>query len=210
MSWYSYHDAREQKAELRREMARLQKRGEKFEALSAPAGSRKLVHSFWGKAWCKHLESHSNYEYRLPRGRSYLRQGNVYNLVIEPGVVTAKVAGSSLYDVRVTFQPLGKSEWTRIKADCAGQVSSLLDLLAGKLGDGVLRTITDIERGLFPKPREIRFSCSCPDHADLCKHVAATLYGVGVHLETKPDLFFILRSVDPSELLSGTARETLD
>ncbi len=138
-----------------------------------------------------------------------MRQGNVYNLAIEPGVVTAKVAGSSLYDVRVTIQPLVKAEWNRIKKDCAGQVGSLLDLLAGKLGDGVLRTITDHDRGLFPKPKEIRFSCSCPDYADMCKHVAAVLYGVGVHLETNPDLFFTLRSVDPSELLSGTAQETL-
>src|SRR3954468_7946872 len=141
MSWYSYHDAREQKAELRLEMMRRRQRGEKFEVLSAPAGSRKLVHTFWGKAWCTHLESHSNYEYRLPRGRSYLRQGNVYNLVIEPGVVTAQVGGSSLSDVQITIQALVKSEWTRIKADCAGQVNSLLDLLAGKLGDGILRAI---------------------------------------------------------------------
>jgi uncharacterized Zn finger protein len=210
MSWYYYEDTRAIKAELQREIAKRKKRGERFEPLTVPAGSRKLAHTFWGKAWCDHLESHSDYEYRLPRGRSYLRQGNVYNLAIEPGVITAAVAGSALYEVRVTIQPLAKAAWKSLKKDCAGQVSSLLDLLAGRLGDGMLRAIADPARGLFPKPKEIHLSCSCPDYADMCKHVAAVLYGVGVKLDSAPDLFFVLRSVDPSELLAKTAREELD
>jgi len=210
MSWYSYEDAREQKEALRRKLESRKKRGEKFEPLLVPPGSRKLAHTFWGKAWCDHLESHRDYEYRLPRGRSYLRQGNVYNLSIQSGAVSASVAGSELYEVSVTIQPLAKAAWKSIKEDCAGKVASLLDLLGGKLGDGVLRAVTDEERGLFPKPKEIRLSCTCPDHADMCKHVAAVLYGVGVKLDTDPNLFFVLRSVDPSELLSTAAQETLD
>jgi uncharacterized Zn finger protein len=210
MSWYYYEDAREQKEALLRKLESRTKRGEKFEPLSVPQGRAKLANTFWGKAWCSHLESHKDYEYRLPRGRSYLRQGSVYNLSIEPGSVSASVAGSSLYEVSVTIQPLGQSAWKSIKEDCAGQVASLLDLLAGKLGDGVLRAVADAERGLFPKPKEIRLSCTCPDHADMCKHVAAVLYGVGVKLDADPNLFFVLRSVDPSELLSNAAQETLD
>jgi uncharacterized Zn finger protein len=210
MSWYFYDDGRDQKEALRRKLESRRKRGEKFEPLIVPQGGRKLAHTFWGKAWCGHLESHKDYEYRLPRGRSYLRQGNVYNLSIEPGAVSASVAGSSLYEVTVTIQPLAEAAWKCIKDDCAGQVASLLDLLAGKLGDGVLRAVTDAERGLFPKPKEIRLSCTCPDHADMCKHVAAVLYGVGVKLDADPNLFFVLRSVDPSELLSTAAQETLD
>ena len=209
MSWYYYEDTREIKARRQREIEKRRKRGEKLVPLTVPEGSRKLAHTFWGKAWCEHLESHSDYEYRLPRGRSYLRQGNVYNLAIEPGVVTAEVAGSALYEVRVTIQPLAAKAWKALKKDCAGQVASLLDLLAGKLGDGMLRAVADPERGLFPKPKEIHLSCSCPDHADMCKHVAAVLYGVGVQLDTAPDLFFVLRSVDPSELLATTAYDTL-
>ena len=210
MSWYYYEDAREQKAALLRKLESRKKKGEKFEAISVPSGTRKLATTFWGKAWCDHLESHSDYEHRLPRGRSYLRQGNVYNLSIEPGVVTASVAGSSLYEISVKIQPLAKGAWKSIKDDCAGKVASLLDLLGGKFGDGVLRAVTDAERGLFPKPKEIRLSCTCPDHADMCKHVAAVLYGVGVKLDADPNLFFVLRSVDPSELLTGAAHDTLD
>ena len=209
MSWFYYEDRTAQRAAVLIEINRRKKRGEKMEPLDAPKGPRKLAHTFWGKAWCQHLESHSDYEYRLPRGRSYLRQGNVYNLAITPGQVTATVAGSSLYDVAVTITPLAKVAWKKIRDDCAGQVGSLLDLLGGTLGDGVMRAITDRERGLFPKPSEIKLSCTCPDWADMCKHVAAVLYGVGVKLDTAPDLFFVLRSVDPSELLAATAHETL-
>ncbi len=208
MAWNYYHD-QDEKRSVQRDLERRRARGEKFVQLAAPAGSSKLVKTFWAKAWCHHLEEHSDYEHRLPRGRSYLRQGNVYNLAIEPGRVTSIVAGSSLYEVEVVIKPLAPAAWAELKAECAGQVASLLDLLSGRLGDGVMRAISDPDRGLFPKPREIRFSCTCPDHADMCKHVAATLYGVGVQLDTKPDLFFVLRSVDPSELLAGASKDAL-
>ena len=206
--YFDYNDIKEAKARIKREIAKRQKKGEPFASLDAPSGNTKLVKTFWGKAWNENLESYRDYEYRLPRGRSYLRQGNVYNLTIQPGKVTSVVAGSELYDVSVTIAPLTKPHWKTIKGECEGQVASMLDLLAGKLGEGVLKIITDHERGLFPKPKEIRFSCSCPDHAEMCKHVAATLYGVGVKLDTQPDLFFVLRSADPTELIATTALAT--
>jgi uncharacterized Zn finger protein len=209
MSWYSYEDAHKTKARVQRDIERRKKRGEEFDQLTLPTKGLKIATTFWGNAWCHQLETYHDYENRLPRGRSYLRQGNVYNLGIEPGLVTAIVAGSSLYEVGVRIEPLLKPDWERFKEDCAGQVGSLLDLLAGKLGDDVLCTITDPDRGLFPTSAEIRFSCTCPDHADMCKHVAAVLYGVGAKLDSAPDLFFVLRSVDPSELLSDTTKEVL-
>lgn len=208
MSWYDYTDAKEAKERIKREIAKRQKKGEPFKVLEAPSGNTKLVKTFWGKAWNDNLESYRDYEYRLPRGRSYLRQGNVYNLRIRPGKVTAVVAGSELYDVSITITPLTTGHWNAIKEQCESQVASMLDLLGGKLGDGVLKIITDPNRGLFPKAKEIRFSCSCPDHAEMCKHVAATLYGAGVKLDTQPDLFFALRSVDPTEIISAAAITT--
>ena len=207
MSWYYYSDAKEAKARIKKEIAKRQKKGEPFRVVEAPSGNTKLVKTFWGKAWNDNLESYHDYEYRLPRGRSYLRQGNVYDLLIEPGLVTSTVAGSELYEVRVTIKPLEEDDWNQIKEQCSGQVASMLDLLAGKLGAGVLKILCDPESGLFPNPKEIRFSCTCPDHADMCKHVAATLYGAGVKLDTQPDLFFVLRSVDPTDLLSSSTLE---
>lgn len=207
--WWSYQDVEEQKARLQREIAKRKKRGEKFEALAAPAGQKKLSTTFWGQAWCRNLESYQDYETRLPRGRSYLRQGNVYNLEIEPGKLSAVVAGSELYDTSITIQPLPKKQWQQIVKSSAGQVGSMLDLLAGKLGDGLMQLLTDPVGGLFPKPKEIFFNCSCPDHADMCKHVSAVLYGVGVLLDTKPELLFTLRDVDQSELLSDASSSVI-
>ena len=207
--WWSYEDVREQKARVQREIAKRTKRGEKFEVLPAPAGQKKLCTTFWGQAWNKNLESYQVYESRLPRGRSYLRQGNVYNLEITPGKLSAVVAGSELYDTHILIKPLPQKQWKEIVGQGAGEVGSMLDLLAGRLGDGLMRLLTHPERGLFPKPVEIRFDCSCPDFADMCKHVSAVLYGVGVLLDTKPELLFTLRGVDQAELLADASSAAL-
>jgi uncharacterized Zn finger protein len=207
--WWSYEDVKEQKKRLEREIAKRVKRGERFEVLSAPEGQKKLCTTFWGLAWCRNLESYQQYESRLPRGRSYLRQGKVYNLEITPGKLSAVVAGSELYDASVSIKPLPDQQWHEIVQSSAGQVSSMLDLLSGKLGDGLMKVLTDPQDGLFPKPKEIRFDCSCPDYADMCKHVSAILYGVGVMLDSKPELLFTLRGVDQAELLANASSITM-
>jgi len=60
--------------------------------------------------------------------------------------------------------------------------------------------------GLFPKPSEIRFSCSCPDGASMCKHVAAVMYGVGSRLDSKPELLFRLRAVNENDLVADIGK----
>ena len=201
MAWQDYSDYQDSKEDVAREIARRQMRGEVFEAVAAPKGN-KLAVSFWGQAWQRHLEGYADYESRLPRGRSYLRQGKVYNLAIAAGEVTALVAGGALYDVILKIKPLAASHWEEIKERCAGQIGNLLDLLSGKLGDGLLKVVTHREEGLFPQPKEIKILCNCPDSAGLCKHAAAVLYAVGLRFDVEPGLFFKLRAVNPEELLS--------
>jgi len=204
MAWWSYSDSQDSKDDLQREIARRKKKGEAFVPVEAPKGS-KLAVKFWGQSWQHHLESYADYESRLPRGRSYLRKGNVYNLSIDKGVVTAQVAGQSLYDVSIKISPMKPALWQNIQKQCAGQIGSLLDLLGGKVGDGVLRVITDREQGLFPAPKEIKTICTCPDWADLCKHAAAVLYAIGLKFDAEPELFFKLRGVNYEELVSQAA-----
>lgn len=79
----------------------------------------------------------------------------------------------------------------------------MLELLRGSLSDHVMEVVSDPERGLFPKPRQIALACSCPDWATMCKYVAAALYGVGNRLDDSPELLFRLRGVDPAELISA-------
>jgi uncharacterized Zn finger protein len=164
---------------------------------------RKIATTFWGDAWCRNLEAYSDYANRLPRGRTYVRSGSVIDLQIERGRVRALVTGTSLYEVAIEMQPLPRARWTHIKTQCAGQIASLVELLRGSLSDSVMEIVTRKGEGLFPSPGEISLSCSCPDWATMCKHVAATLYGVGARLDRAPELLFTLRCVDPAEMVDA-------
>lgn len=166
---------------------------------------RDIARTFWGKSWCDHLESFSDFANRLPRGRTYVRNGSVFHLEIRRGVVAARVQGTRLYTVEINIAPLPAAAWSVIKDRCTGQISSVLDLLQGKLSDSVMMVITDRQEGLFPRPREIVMHCSCPDWAKMCKHIAAVLYGVGARLDEKPELLFLLRGVDQEELIGSDA-----
>ena len=70
---------------------------------------RTIVKSFWGKAWCDNLESYSDYENRLPRGRTYVRNGSVVDLQIAAGQITALVSGSEIYKVEVEILPVAQA-----------------------------------------------------------------------------------------------------
>ena len=161
-----------------------------------------IARTFWGKAWCDNLERYSDFANRLPRGRTYLRNGSVIDLEVQSGQVRAKVMGSRLYDVNVTVVAVPKKHWQSISGDCAGSIDSLVELLQGRLSNAVMERICRPSTGLFPSQKEIQFSCSCPDWASMCKHVAAVLYGVGARLDSQPDLIFALRRVDPKDLVA--------
>jgi len=166
---------------------------------------RKIAKTFWGEAWCNHLESFSDYANRLPRGRTYVRNGSVCHLAVDKGQIEAKVSGSELYTVRIAIKTLPPRKWKEVKRRCTGQIGSLIELLQGSLSDQVMEVVTDRQQGLFPLPGEISLNCSCPDWASMCKHVAAVLYGVGARLDRKPELLFKLRGVDHEELIAADA-----
>jgi uncharacterized Zn finger protein len=167
----------------------------------------RIATSFWGKAWCDAIESYRDYEYRLDRGRSYVRHGAVVDLRIAPGQITARVNGSELYHTTITIAPTPPAKWRAICTDCTGRIESLVELLQGRFSKPVMERLCSQESGLFPRPSEIKFNCSCLDHASMCKHVAAVLYGIGARLDQSPELLFRLRAVDETALLAdlGTA-----
>ena len=172
---------------------------------------RTIAHSFWGQAWCQNLEQYSDFANRLPRGRSYARNGSIIDLQIKTGKIEAIVSGSEIYRITIEIETLLASAWKQIKQDCSQSIDSLIDLLQGRLSQGVMARLTQPKGGLFPKPAEIEIKCSCPDWAYLCKHAAAVLYGVGARLDTGPELLFTLRKVDHLELLSqAVAAESLE
>ena len=179
--------------------------GEGIQAQPVVVEGREMAQTFWGRAWCDHLEGFSDFENRLPRGRTYVRNGAVCHLEIAEAEVRAFVMGRALYEVDIEIDPLRASLWRALKRRCAGRIGSLLELLQGRLSDRVMAEVSDPERGLFPRPKQIRLSCTCPDWAVMCKHVAAVLYGVGARLDEQPELLFVLRGVDHQELIDVDA-----
>lgn len=202
--WRPYVPVAQRRAKAARELAKLAKSGGKAAEPVVLAG-RSIASSFWGKAWCDNLEAYSDFENRLPRGRTYVRNGSVVDLQIARGSITARVAGSELYRVDITLRPLEKKLWESLRSECAGKIDSMLELLQGRLSAAVMRIVSRHGQGLFPTPKEIGMKCSCPDWAEMCKHVAATLYGVGARLDTRPELLFLLRGVDPEDLIAGVS-----
>ncbi len=190
-------------AKAEREAAKQAKKGVRLSPVKIEGNT--IARTFWGKAWCVHLESFSDYSNRLPRGRTYVRNGSVIDLQIKRGSIEAQVMGSSLYRITIEIDALPNPRWKSIKGESAGKIDSLVELLQGRLSDAVMRLITDRDRGIFPGPREIRMRCSCPDSAGLCKHLAAVLYGVGARFDTEPSLLFLLRGADHLELITSAA-----
>lgn len=188
------------RARAARELAKLQKKGRKISPVVVEG--RTIARTFWGEAWCDNLERYSDYANRLPRGRTYVRNGSVLDLQVGPGSVTALVSGSAMYDVKVTVGPVGRARWRAICQDCSGAIDSLVELLQGRFSKGVMTRLCHEKTGLFPSPKDILFTCSCPDWASMCKHVAAVLYGIGARLDHQPELLFMLRKVDQQDLIA--------
>jgi uncharacterized Zn finger protein len=181
-------------------VAKANKKGTNYAPIAPYTGA--IAKTFWGKAWCSNLEQYSDYASRLPRGRSYVRNGSVIDLQVSTGSVRALVMGSSLYEVKITIQALPEPRWKAVCADCANSVASLIELLQGKLSKPVMERICAPTTGLFPSPKELKFECSCPDWAGMCKHVAAVFYGVGARMDQQPELLFKLRHVNALDLVA--------
>jgi uncharacterized Zn finger protein len=199
-SWRPYVSVAERRRNAIHEVEKRRKQGHSIAPIAIEG--RKIAKTFWGKSWCENLERYSDYANRLPRGRTYVRNGSVVDLQVKKGSIQALVSGSELYNVTLKIAPVGTKRWKSICEDCAGAIDSLVELLQGRFSEGVMERICRQSEGLFPSPAEIKLACSCPDGARMCKHVAAVLYGLGARLDEQPELLFRLREVDEKELIA--------
>jgi uncharacterized Zn finger protein len=202
--WRPYVSVAERRRKAAREMEKLKKKGHPVSPVVIE--SRAIAKTFWGKAWCDNLEGYSDFANRLPRGRTYVRNGSVVDLQIGGGKVKALVSGSEIYNVAVKVTPVSKARWRSICSDCAGAIDSLVELLQGRFSKGIMERLCRQKTGLFPSPQEIKLSCDCPDWASMCKHVAAVLYGIGARLDQQPELLFKLHKVDEKELIAKAGK----
>ncbi len=211
--WRPYVSVDMRRRQAAREVAALKKQGRAIDPVVIEG--RTIARTFWGKAWCKNLESYSDYANRLPRGRTYVRNGSVIDLQISPGQARALVSGTTIYEVDIAIKRAAKARWRTLSRQCAGKIDSVVELLQGELSKGVMEVLARRDTGLFPSPGEISLRCSCPDWAGMCKHVAAVLYGVGARLDHAPEMLFVLRDVDHMDLVAeagsaGTLGELTD
>jgi uncharacterized Zn finger protein len=202
-----YVSVAKRKEKALRKIEKLQKKGRPVQPVTIEG--RNISNTFWGKAWCDHIKNFEDYDYRLSRGRSYLRSGAVSDLSVKSGKIEALVLGAYDYDVAISVTPLDPDLWKKIVADSMGHIDSVIELLHGKISKTIMQKMTHVENGLFPGTGHMSFSCSCYDRADVCKHVAAALYGVGVRLDTSPEDLFTLRGVNPADLLTKNFVDTL-
>jgi uncharacterized Zn finger protein len=203
--WPRYVSVAERRRKAAAKIANLKKKGEEVSPVTLRG--RVIANTFWGKAWCQNLESYSDYSNRLPRGRTYVRNGSIIHLEVAEGKVKALVQGSSLYKVQIAIHSVETPRWESLVQECSGKIDSVVELLQGKFATSVMAVMTNPKRGLFPSPEQITLKCSCPDWATMCKHVAAVLYGIGSRLDEKPELLFVLRKANHLDLV---ARASLD
>jgi uncharacterized Zn finger protein len=198
--WREYVPVLKRRENAARELAKRRKKGEAPSPVVVEG--RAIAETFWGKSWCDNLERYSDFSNRLPRGRTYVRNGSVVDLKITPGVVKALVSGTSLYEIEVKVSAVPKARWAAVCKQSAGAIDSLVELLQGRFSQAVMTRMCEQRTGLFPSPAEIQFTCSCPDWASMCKHVAAVLYGIGARLDKQPELLFLLRAVNHLDLIA--------
>jgi uncharacterized Zn finger protein len=202
--WPEYVPVAERKARALAQVAKMAKKGHKVAPVVIEG--RTIASTVWGKAWCKALEAQADLANRLGRGRSYVRHNCVIDLQLKGREVRALVQGTELYHVRIDFTQLPEVRWRKVVEACSGKIGSMVELLQGKISRGVMEVVAHPEDGLFPRPGEMKLSCSCSDGAWMCKHLAAVLYAIGNRLDTRPEQLFALRGVDPGELLTSTPR----
>ena len=205
--WPRYVSVGEKRVKAQRKLKQLQKKNPNIRPIEIEG--RALASTWWGKAWNKNLEGYADYSNRIGRGRSYVLNGAVLDLQIEPGKVHSLVQGRSgtPYKIEIKIKSITKVVWKQIKTASANEMASLQQLLDGRFPKALGQIFTAKGQGLFPSPKEIGFACSCPDWASMCKHVAATLYGIGTRLDEDPGLFFVLRKAKIDDLISQTVQE---
>ena len=205
--WKPYVSVAKRRAQAEKTVTKAKKAGKDLHPVRIEG--RAIAKTFWGKAWCDNLEAYSDFENRLPRGRTYVRNGSVIDLKIEPGKVRALVVGSSLYEIEIGITAVPSTHWKSLARECTEAIASLVELLQGKFSKAVMERICQPKAGLFPAPKDIQLGYSCPDWATMCKHVAAVLYGVGARLDTQPELLFMLRQVDANDLVTQAAEASV-
>jgi uncharacterized Zn finger protein len=173
------------------------------DGIKAQSKRGKFVKNWWASRWIKALTQLMD-SGRLSRGRSYARRGQVLEINIKPGNITARVQGSrrSPYKVSIQLQPLKATQWKRVLDALAEQAIFAAQLLNGEMPQDIEQIFEAVNVPLFPDSQgDLITSCSCPDWANPCKHVAAVYYLLGEQFDQDPFLLLSLRGKDKTAII---------
>ena len=168
--------------------------------------ARQFGHTWWGQAWIDALEGRADLDpNRLPRGRTYARHGHVNRVELEPGRITALVRGSRVLPYRVTIgvRTFDDDEWDRLIGAVAARAGHAAALLDRELDPDVVTEARAARVEILPAAGDLHPRCSCPDHADPCKHAAAVCYLVADAVDDDPFTLFTLRGRRPDAVLTA-------
>lgn len=204
-----YVSVEERKEKARKIIVKLSKKQE-IEPLEYNSNKKDKV--WWAEMWENNMKEYADMQNRISRGRSYVKNGFVIDMKIKEGMIEALVMGSKSkpYNVDIRINKLSKINENKLIELTKGQITNLESFLNADFPKELEKALVDKEYGLFPTSKEIHFDCSCPDGADMCKHVAAVLFGISSKLTQNPLLFFTLRGIDVDKLIKSTMDEKLD
>jgi len=211
MSWYGFREyvpVAKKKEKAAKQVEKLRKKNADLSPVIIEGN--KIAKTWWGEAWCRNLESYADFRNRIGRGSAYVKNGFVIDLKIEEGLISGMVVGTNLYTVKINIDILDANRKKNIIKVIGRRIESVSDLIEGKFPKELGQLFLTQGNGLFPSPGEIHMNCTCPDWADMCKHVAAVPYGVGARLDQDPLLFFKLRSVDVNDFIKASIDEKLN
>lgn len=159
--------------------------------------------TWWSGRWIKVLES-LGMGARLNRGRSYARMGQVISIIVEKGIVTARVQGTrpEPYSIKIRLVPLPDEDWDRVTDAMASQAIFAARLLSGEMPQNIEDAFAQAKIRLFPNSKkDLDTECSCPDWANPCKHIAAVYYILAERFDEDPFLIFKLRGRTREEII---------
>jgi uncharacterized Zn finger protein len=175
------------------------------DGIKAKSKRGKFVENWWADRWIEALKGLMD-SGRLSRGRSYARRGQVIEINVEPGHVSARVQGSRRrpYQVSIKLRPLSNRQWNKVFDALAEQAIFAAQLLNGEMPADIEQVFDAIQVPLFPASRgDLKTNCSCPDWANPCKHIAAVYYLMGERFDQDPFLLFELRGRSKDEVIAA-------
>ncbi|HMN27093.1 MAG TPA: hypothetical protein PKE45_02970 [Caldilineaceae bacterium] len=175
------------------------------QGIKARSQRGEFVKNWWAERWIKALERLMD-PGRLRRGRAYARSGQVLSIEESEGGIRAKVQGSrpKPYTVSIHLTKLTDREWSMVLKALSERAIFAAQLLAGEMPHEIEEAFADAGVTLFPMQRnDLMTTCSCPDPANPCKHVAATHYILGEQFDEDPFLLFRLRGRSQEQIISG-------